>query len=311
MAKLKTKFIENAAITSEKIANGAVDSTKVDASIALSADVTLALSGKLDTSLKGASNGLAELDANGLVPIGQIPPAALERFVVVPDEAARFALTTANAQNGDTVKQQDTGEMFFIKDETNLGNASGYAVYTAGSASSVPFSGVTGLPTTLSGYGITDAVPNTRTVNSKALSADITLDKNDIGLGNVDDVQQLPMSYLDTDALLAADSDTKVASQKAVKAYVDAGLAGKQDTINFAKEILDLLPTDISNGYVNLQHAAKAGSIMLIPVGGPVQTEGVGNDYTVSVVGGVSRITFAGDLLALDDLDTLIVSYAY
>jgi hypothetical protein len=35
--------------------------------------------------------------------------------------------------------------------------------------------------TTLSGYGITDAVPNTRTVNTKALSADITLDASDVG----------------------------------------------------------------------------------------------------------------------------------
>ena len=31
------------------------------------------LSGKLDTSLKGAANGLAELDANGLVPSSQLP----------------------------------------------------------------------------------------------------------------------------------------------------------------------------------------------------------------------------------------------
>lgn len=35
--------------------------------------------------------------------------------------------------------------------------------------------------TTLSGYGITDAVPNTRTVNAKALSADIALDASDVG----------------------------------------------------------------------------------------------------------------------------------
>lgn len=35
--------------------------------------------------------------------------------------------------------------------------------------------------TTLAGYGITDAVPNTRTVNTKALSADITLDASDVG----------------------------------------------------------------------------------------------------------------------------------
>jgi len=41
------------------------------------------------------------------------------------------------------------------------------------------------------------------------------------GLGNVDNVQQMPLSYLDTDGALAANSDTKVPSQKAVKTYAD------------------------------------------------------------------------------------------
>lgn len=42
-----------------------------------------------------------------------------------------------------------------------------------------------------------------------------------IGLGNVDNIQQMPLSYLDTDNTLAADSDTKIATQKAIKTYVD------------------------------------------------------------------------------------------
>ncbi len=45
--------------------------------------------------------------------------------------------------------------------------------------------------------------------------------KAQVGLGNVDNLQQLPLSYLDTDISLTANSDTKVASQKAVKAYMD------------------------------------------------------------------------------------------
>lgn len=55
----------------------------------------------------------------------------------------------------------------------------------------------------------------------------VTLDKTDIGLDNVDNVQQLPLSYLDTNTTLAANSDTKVASQKATKTYVDAQSAAK------------------------------------------------------------------------------------
>lgn len=49
--------------------------------------------------------------------------------------------------------------------------------------------------------------------------------KTQVGLVNVDNLQQLPLSYLDTDVLLAANSDVKVASQKAVKAYADAAVA--------------------------------------------------------------------------------------
>lgn len=111
---------------------------------------------KIDVTQKGAVNGVATLDANQLVPITQIPPAALERLVIVSDQVARFQLTTALAQNGDTVKQNDTGIMYFVKDDANLSNAGGYEEYTAGTASAVAWSGVTGTPTTLSGYGITD-----------------------------------------------------------------------------------------------------------------------------------------------------------
>lgn len=52
----------------------------------------------------------------------------------------------------------------------------------------------------------------------------IIVSKEDVGLDNVDNIQQLPLSYLDTDGTLATNSDEKVASQKAVKTYVDSGL---------------------------------------------------------------------------------------
>jgi hypothetical protein len=50
--------------------------------------------------------------------------------------------------------------------------------------------------------------------------------KAQVGLGSVDNLQQLPLSYLDTDVSLTANSDVKVASQKAVKAYVAANAGG-------------------------------------------------------------------------------------
>ena len=67
---------------------------------------------------------------------------------MVADDTARFALTTATAQSGDTVKVTSTGKMYLIKDESKLNSEDGYEPYTASQASSVPWSGVTGKPST-------------------------------------------------------------------------------------------------------------------------------------------------------------------
>jgi hypothetical protein len=53
----------------------------------------------------------------------------------------------------------------------------------------------------------------------------VVIDATDIGLENVDNVQQIPLSYLDTDGTLAANSDSKVATQKATKTYVNSAVA--------------------------------------------------------------------------------------
>lgn len=124
----------------------------------------------------GAANGVASLDANGQVPIGQLPPAAIERLVIVADQAARFALTTATVQNGDTVKQNDTNVMYFVVDDTNLGNASGYLIYTAGTASSIAWSGITSIPAPVSALlgtntgDITLGTPNGLSLSGQAIS---------------------------------------------------------------------------------------------------------------------------------------------
>lgn len=58
-----------------------------------------------------------------------------------------------------------------------------------------------------------------------------TTARANLGLGNVDNVQQLPLSYLDTDGALTANSDTKVASQKATKTYADTKVSKSGDTM--------------------------------------------------------------------------------
>lgn len=60
------------------------------------------------------------------------------------------------------------------------------------------------------------------------LKTDLSLTKSDVGLGNVTNDAQLKSADLDTDGTLAANSDTKIPSQKAVKTYVTTGLATKE-----------------------------------------------------------------------------------
>lgn len=72
-------------------------------------------------------------------------------------------------------------------------------------------------------------VPTTRTVNGHALSADVTVTATDVGLGNVTNDAQLKAADKDTDTTLAANSDAKIASQHAVKTYVDTAVTGLLD----------------------------------------------------------------------------------
>ena len=99
------------------------------------------------------ANGLdASKITSGTINIERLPKGALERLVIVANQTARFALTTADVQEGDTVKQSDTGVMYFVINSTKLDNEAGYSVYTVGAATSVPWSGVTNAPTKVSQF---------------------------------------------------------------------------------------------------------------------------------------------------------------
>lgn len=133
--------------------DNAPTATKLQAArtIALSGAVTGSVSSDFGSNVT-ISTTLVNFDASkiasGTISIDRLPKAALERLVVVANDAARFALTTATAQSGDTVKVTSTGKMYLIKDESKLNSEDGYEPYTASQASSVPWSGVTGKPST-------------------------------------------------------------------------------------------------------------------------------------------------------------------
>lgn len=133
--------------------DNAPTATKLQAArtIALSGAVTGSASSDFGSNIT-ISTTLSNFDASkitsGTIDIDRLPKAALERMVVVADDTARFKLTTATAQVGDTVKVTATNKMYLVKDDSKLNTEDGYEPYTASSASSVPWSGVTGKPST-------------------------------------------------------------------------------------------------------------------------------------------------------------------
>lgn len=205
--------------------------------LALKADAS-ALSSYVPLSQKGANNGVATLDAGGKVPVSQLPNSVMEFKGVFDPATATFTDGAGNA-----------GDVYLASAAGSYDAGSGSITYAIGdwavhngtifqkslnSNAVVSVNGQTGVVSLTKsdvGLGNVDNTSNATeraavaTLTNKTLTAPVInsptgIVKGDVGLGNVDDVQQLPLSYLDTDDTLAADSDVKVASQKAVKAYI-------------------------------------------------------------------------------------------
>lgn len=181
----------------------------------------MALAAKADDSavvhLAGAETitGVKTFGAAPVLPGGSLPTSAVQNLDI--------ALTAAEQQ-------------------VNKGQPNGYAGLDANGL--VPTAQLPSIPTTLAGN--TD-VAITSPSGGQALTFDGTsrtwqnatlpvapvssvagktgavhLDPSDVGLGNVTDDAQLPLSAVDDDETLAAASDARIPSQKAVKSYVDA-----------------------------------------------------------------------------------------
>ncbi len=142
------------------------------------------------------TSGTLSADILPEIPLSKIPAAAIERLYVVDSQSAAMSLTI---QEGDVVQIGSGGPMYFCVSESASTFATKFKVFTAGAATSVPWSGVTGAPTklsqftndsgfitsvpaqtwdsitgkpsTLDGYGITDAIKNTTTATATTLAA--------------------------------------------------------------------------------------------------------------------------------------------
>lgn len=251
------------------------DQSQVDA-------LDLTVSGKLDSSLKGAANGVAELDANGKIPSAQIPDVALTQYSEVADEAAMLALT---AQQGDFAKRADNSKTYML----------------SGSDPSV-LADWKEIGSTFDASGLQDQIDDL-----DVYAQDIRSDHDalEIRVGSAEtDIDALELSV----AGKAAQADLDLVEGRVDTLETDIAAKASQldlDAVESRVDALEAIPAvmavkelpktlsaqDITNGYIDLNFAAMSGSIMVFCERVAI-LEGL--DYGVTEVGGVSRLTWQG-----------------
>lgn len=187
---------------------------------------------------KGQPDGLASLDSDGKLDAGQLPALAITETFVVADEAAMLALI---AEQGDVAVRTDLSESFILTADpaSTLSNwqelltpTGGVTSFNGRTGSVTPASGdytfsqLGSRPTTLSGYGITDAA-----TSAQGALADSAVQPSDLSAvattGSYDDLTDKPTlgsaAAADVGDFDAAGSAS--AAQSAAEGYTDTQLA--------------------------------------------------------------------------------------
>lgn len=186
-------------------------------------------------------------------------------------------------------------------------------VGVAGVATDVAMSGdatiVASGALTIANSAITTAKIANDAVDKDKINADVA----GSGLGqNVDGSLEVKLA-----AAGALQISSDEVSVKVDAATVKINGSNNLESLKPLSDVITLNGTDITNQYVDLSFVAySASAIQLIPVGGIMQR--VTTDFTVSLTGGaggVTRITFAGDLAtggnsALISGDVLMIYYS-
>lgn len=153
------------------------------------------------------SEDIISLDASkltGMIDLARLPHGALERLYPVDNDEARFALTINEVQNGDTVKVNDTKMLYIVVDDTKLSSEEGYTEYTAGLASSVPWTGITDKPDTYTPSKHSHTVSEITDFPESMPASDVSdwakaatkpdYTKDEVGLSNVDNTADVNKS---------------------------------------------------------------------------------------------------------------------
>jgi hypothetical protein len=270
---------------------------------------------------KGAASGVATLDANSKIPSSQLPALAITEVFTVADITARDALTIGTGdgevQEGDVAKVTDasadpnitSGPASYIYDGSAwvMLNINDQVLSVNGQT------GVVALDTDDISEGSTNKYYATSLFNT------------DFATKTTDDLTEGSTNKYFTDAAAKAavvddtaynatswDGVTDVApSKNALRDKIvdlEAQIAANTGSTQ-GREVKTLSAGDITNGYVDLAEEVLANSLQVTPIGGIPQEPGV--DFIESLEGGVTRVTFAGDLLDLVATDKVLFNYEF
>ena len=281
MSGVNTSELANDSVTADKIAANAVTQEQIDSSVAGDAMEKDPMSGKLDVRVDGTRIGIN--GSNQLyIPLLGVGTSELANDSVTADKIADNAVTSAQIDSsvaGDALEKDPmSGKLDVRVDGTRIGINGSNQLY-------IPLLGV----------GTSELANDSVTADKIAANA-VTQEQVDSSVAG---------NGIEKD-LISGKLNVKLdGSSLAVSA------SGLKSNIVWDDAFFNLTATDITNGYVDLSVLAEPKSII-----GFVDRLAMfeGQDYIVSTVGGVSRITFAGDMIppgssVLDDSDNLYFKF--
>ena len=258
--------------------------------------------GSKDVNINTTINNIdASKITSGVLDIERLPKGALERMVIVANQAARFLLTTSDVQEGDTVQQTDTGVMYFVVDSANLDNESGYRIYTAGAATSVPWSGITGKPEFLQlGETSTTAYAGDKGKLTNDITKSLGTQIVTNGITTSSDTDTVTLSYgkvtrsSTSETFVSNSGNAKLSSATQSKAGVMSAADKKElDTMQFSsinlidesESIIVTTPADnqVYSQNINIHDLVSSGDKYAISIGSITNLVGAPEEYTINI----------------------------
>lgn len=261
------------------------------ASVITAGDTVLTAFGKLQKQLsnigtRNAANGYAGLDGSGKVDTGVLPTLAINSIQAVANQTARLALT--NVQEGDAVKEADTGRVFMLADVPPSANQNWIEI-----ADVTPdWSAVSNKPATFT--------PTTHTHSyqpeSDALSqiASLTPSTNDLIGWNGTSYDSFTPESLRQIALNTFKNETGTTYS------IIAGDNGKTLTFNNSATITVTVPASLAVGFRVRIIQKGAGIVKIVGAGGVTVSNVKGGDSTSGIYSVITLENIATNAFILD-----------